>query len=462
MSSAAALAPTPEQTKVATQQFERANQAVNSQNFDYGIELLQTCCKLDPANLIYRRRLRHVQKAKYHNNLRGSPMAWLTTWFTRRSMKSAFRRKQDLEVLELGEIVLSSNPWDTKTQLLMGLAAERIGMRLVAIFLVEHARMKNPNDPKVNRPLAELYERSGAFTQAIAAWQLVARYDPADRDAAQKAKDLAATHTIRKGHYQERTTGNQEESKEGAAAMEETGQHADPTELEVSPPEITDPQEILAKAQTHKQAKQWDEAREVLVQGLQATNNNFELQQALADLEIEPFRQDLLLTRQKLKENPRNTHLQDHQEQLRKEIANREMALFRDRSDRYPQDLKAKLELGIRLLQLEQIDEAIAELQHARRDPQLRGKALVHLGLAFLAKDNWPLAKRNLDEALLHLPANDAVTRKEVLYQLALAAAEQKDLKQALAYGHECASLDFQYKDLRQKMMEWQGQAKTK
>jgi tetratricopeptide (TPR) repeat protein len=456
--------PTAEQTKVATQQFERANQAVNAQNFDYGIELLQTCCRIDPANLVYRRRLRQIQKLKYKNNKRGSPVAWLTNFFAKRSLRANYRRKQDLEVLDDGESILAKNPWDTPTQLLMGLAAERLGMPLVAIFIVEQARQKNPHDPKVNLPLAEIYERAGAFTQAVAAYQLVAKFDPSNPNAARKAKDLAATHTIQKGQYKERSTsatGSQEYHAAvaaGPSAMEETTTAAHQTESEVA----TDPKEFLQKASGFKQAKQWEQARQVLQEGLQATKNNFDLQQALAELEIEIFRQDLHITRQKLKDDPSNAYLLEHQERLRKEVLNREMAFYRQRSDRFPQDSKARLELGMRLLQLGQVEEAVAELQHARRDPQLRGKAQVHLGLAFLAHNNWQLARRNLDEALQHLPATDAHTRKEVLYQLALGAAEQKDWPLAQQYGHECASVDYQYKDIRDLLLEWQKNAKKK
>ena len=41
--------PTAEQRRAAAGQFERANQVVATGNFDYGIGLLLTCCKLDPG-----------------------------------------------------------------------------------------------------------------------------------------------------------------------------------------------------------------------------------------------------------------------------------------------------------------------------------------------------------------------------------------------------------------------------
>src|SRR5437899_5282758 len=105
--------PSPEQRRVAAGQFERANQVISTGNFDYGIQLLLSCCKLDPANLIFRRALRQTEKTKYKNNLRGSRFALLTNTATKARIKAARRAKDYLKVLEHGEEALARNPWDT-------------------------------------------------------------------------------------------------------------------------------------------------------------------------------------------------------------------------------------------------------------------------------------------------------------------------------------------------------------
>jgi uncharacterized protein HemY len=65
------------------------------------------------------------------------------------------------------------------------------------------------------------------------------------------------------------------------------------------------------------------------------------------------------------------------------------------------------------------IDEAIAELQQARRDERQKGRAAMYLGACFRRRNNWRLAQRNFEEALQALPAGDEAARKEVLYQRA-------------------------------------------
>src|SRR2546429_6542475 len=95
------LPPTsPEHRRVAAGQFERANQVIATGNYDYGIQLLLTCCKLDPANLIYRQALRQTEKTKYKNNLRGSRLALLSTSAGKAKLKAAKRAGDYLKVLE--------------------------------------------------------------------------------------------------------------------------------------------------------------------------------------------------------------------------------------------------------------------------------------------------------------------------------------------------------------------------
>src|SRR5436305_10980273 len=81
--------PSAEQRRAAAGQFERANQVVAVGNYDYGIRLLLSCCKLDPGNLIYRQALRRTEKGNYRNNLRGHWLAWLSTWPGKARVKSA-------------------------------------------------------------------------------------------------------------------------------------------------------------------------------------------------------------------------------------------------------------------------------------------------------------------------------------------------------------------------------------
>jgi hypothetical protein len=115
-----------------------------------------------------------------------------------------------------------------------------------------------------------------------------------------------------------------------------------------------------------------------------------------------------------------------------------------------------RLELGMRLAEADQLDEAIVELQHARKDPRLLWKAALHLGLCFKRRNNWRLAQRNFEEALAQLPPGEEDGRKELLYQLAVGSAEAGELQKAVDLGHDLANIDFGYKDIGKLLDEWQ------
>src|SRR5262245_14671627 len=125
-----------ESRRIAAERFDRANQVLANGDNDYAIQLLLTCCKLDPANFLFRQTLRRTQKAKYHNNLRGSRLAFLTTMRSRARLKSAKRGRDYLKVLEAGEVILSKNPWDIGAQMDMAEAADALGMTDLAVFLL--------------------------------------------------------------------------------------------------------------------------------------------------------------------------------------------------------------------------------------------------------------------------------------------------------------------------------------
>src|SRR5262249_4922085 len=147
--------------------------------------------------------------------------------------------------------------------------------------------------------------------------------------------------------------------------------------------------------------------------------NHFQLSLELADLEVETFRDNLSVTEAKLEQEPTNQELRRIRQCLLKEIWTRELDLYRAKADRYPNDLTHRLEMGIRLRQLGQVDEAIKELQAAKADGRLTWRSLWQLGHCFKGRNNWRLAERNFKEALPQVPASEEGARKDVLFELA-------------------------------------------
>ncbi|HTU92850.1 MAG TPA: hypothetical protein VMF69_22410 [Gemmataceae bacterium] len=496
---------TAEQRRIAVGKFERANQVVATGNFDYGIHLLLDCCKIDPSNLGYRQALRRTEKAKYRNNLRGSLFAWLTCWPIRARMKTAFRVRDYLKVLEHGERILMRNPWDVGAQMEMSEAADMLGLLDLAVWILEQARQKHSLDAHVNRALARLYEKRGNFMQAIALWELIRKVKPSDLEALHKIKDLAADDTIARGQYHavikpsdepadeepqaeapQRKKGGSTDEAPALGWLRESGTPpppnkpaaaAPPAEPETAPPVIdrlereaapirarlksdpTSPYLYLQLAAIYRRGDDLDKARAVLREGLGPTGNDFELSVQLADLDIEPFRRNLAIAEEKLKAAQDNAELRRLRTRLRKEINTRELDLYRQKADRYPTEMNHRYEVGVRLLRVGQIDEAIRELQSSRGDPRYRWQSLFALGQCFKTRNNWRLAERNFEEALKNLPTGEINNRKEILYELAVGCAESNDLNKAIDMGTELANIDFSYRDIGRLLDEWQTRA---
>lgn len=452
--------PSPEQRRIAAERFDRARQVVATGNLDYGIQLLLACCKIDPANLIYRQELRRAQKKKHKDKLRGGLISTLARFRFMAKIKTAKHGHHHLLVLEYGEEILARNPWDRGAQLDMGDAADNLGLHDVGIFILDQAREKDHNDAIVNKALARLLEKRGHFSQAIKLWELVRKKLPQDPEAATKAKDLAASETIKRGHYEEAIASDEpiraivDHNQKLAADRELKAESKLHEKLAAEP---DNPQAYLDVATNLRKAGKSDEALDILQKGLSTSGQHYELQMAVAEMEIEPFRQDLHHTEERLKSHAEDEDLRTHRARLLKEINTREMDLFRRKADRHPAELHHRLELGVRLLRAGQIDEAIAELQNARKDERLQGKAALYLGHGFKARNNWRLAERNFEEALQKLPANDEGTRKDVLYQLATGAADAGDFGKAVDLAHELANLDFAYRNVNRLLDEWQA-----
>ena len=481
--------PSPEQKRIAAENFDRARQVLLTGNHDYGISLLVTCCKMDPANFFYRQALRRAQKEKYGNNLRGSRFAFLTTPRWKARVKAAKANRDYLKVLEHGEQVLARNPWDLSTQTDMAEAFDALVLTDLAIFTLDQARQKHPKDATTNRALARMFEKRGDFQKAIALWYLVKEHNPSDVEAAHKAKDLAASETIARGGYED---GSKTHAALGTVAKAPSpgkpGSNPKlklPAEPEPEPPvdrltrdtapilkrleaDPTEPTLYVQLAAIYRRHGEDDRARATLQQGLGPTGNHFTLQVEMMDLDLLPFRKNLehaeaRLARLKARgaddeddDGPTEAELLAAKAKFQKEILARETELLRVKADRFPADMAHRLELGARLLRMDKVDEAIAELQQARRDDKLKAKAAMFLGVCFRKRNNWRLAQRNFEEALSANPKPDEATRKETRFYLATGCAENGDLSRAIDVGHELANLDFGYQNIGKLLDEWE------
>jgi hypothetical protein len=122
----------------------------------------------------------------------------------RGKIKSARRAGEHLKVLQLGEKYLARRPDDVSVQLDMAESAEELGLRALAVWLLEQAR---PGDPgtAVARALARVQEKLRRYSMAIALWEEIKKANPTDDEASAKIQELSVNQTIARSRYQRGT-----------------------------------------------------------------------------------------------------------------------------------------------------------------------------------------------------------------------------------------------------------------
>ncbi len=185
----ALLGVTQDQAEAAAAQFERARLAGLNNNYEYALDLLFTCCRLDPLTPAYRQRLREVGRIVARRKGHGG---WLAGLKVKSQFKAALRSEDVRRILECGERLLLRNPRDLHVHQEIADAAEKAGLRRLAAWLLDQAVAENPGSIAVLRKLARLYESLGDINNAIRVWAKVTKSVPYDMDANRKVQSLTA------------------------------------------------------------------------------------------------------------------------------------------------------------------------------------------------------------------------------------------------------------------------------
>jgi tetratricopeptide (TPR) repeat protein len=198
------LGVTPEQRQAAAAQYERAREVVRTnRDITYALQLLLSCCKLDPAVVRYRKVLREVGRATAEQKRAASWLGGLSlgNFGNRGKFKAARKAEDHRKALEHGEELLARDPRDIGVQLEMAESAEALGLMEVAVWMLEYARAHDPRKITVNRPLAQLYEKQKRWNNAIALWEELRQANPRDHEAAHKINELSVNDTLARGNF---------------------------------------------------------------------------------------------------------------------------------------------------------------------------------------------------------------------------------------------------------------------
>ncbi len=447
----------------------KALSAVELRNYGYAISLINAVLKDSPGFIDGRRMLR---KAEIQNT-KGKKTAFLSGLSTASMKGSGMVKKDPVAAMELAEKTLESDPFNRGANDLLKEAARAAGYPEIAAFALETLVDGNPKDTKLMHELGEQYNAMGDSDRAVKIYTKISEVNPSDMIAIKKSKDAAASATMKSGGWETaKDYRDLMKNKDQAVALEQQGRV-------VKDVNMIDAQLAELSQKYEEQPESVDIVRRIAMlceQKFSVTDAGEDLDQAIqwysyandltkgADPAIGRKLTDMQMRRQdadiKALEDWFAAGGDQHEEaaQYREQLDGLKQAKAeslisdaRKRVERNPTDLQLRFELGEKLFEAGNYQEAINELQRARQNPNARLRAMALLGRCFIHKGMFDMAASQLEGAAAEMVAMDG-TKKDTLYELALLFEKMGQKEKYIATIKQIAEVDYTYKDVAQRM----------
>ena len=450
----------PAKRRILQQQFESGSKSSATGNWDYANDMFARCVIGDPGNRLYAQSFLGNLQKKYNNDKKGGKLAGIRGAGAKGSLKKAAMQKQWQAVIESGVKLLELNPWDSAALVDMAAACGALDYDESQIVWLRGALEAGIKDPEVNRHLGRALGKQGQFDQAIICWQRVEQAKPRDNEAGRAIADLTVEKTIHKGGYE--TAENSTDVMADKQAKSERlggGTRLTPEQqlekfIAKNPAEIS---KYIELADLHIRAEQFALAEEVLTRALQASGGNIDVRDRVEDVQLKRQQQQVELAAKKF-QSEKTPEAETLYNQMKVELNNKELEIYRNRCERYPGNAGYKYQFGVRLQNAGKYREAIQVYQEARTDPRRKGSVLVAMGECFQHIEQYKLSLSSYESAVQEISEREPDLKKQALYRsgkLALgmsakATPEQKGelLDKADKHLTELAGLDFGYKDV--------------
>jgi tetratricopeptide (TPR) repeat protein len=343
------------------------------------------------------------------------------------------------------------------------------------------------NDGKAKKDqfvkLMEIFSKVGDYDHAQRAGDAAMALDPTDGKLAAQVKNTSAQATmsrggfeggVQSGHFRRNIKDADKqrelEEEESLAKTDETFErliNRAKTRLRDNPDDqdtLNKLARLLLERGTERDEK---EAYNLLMKASERFKS-YRWKQQAGDIQMRVARRKLGSFREAAEAEPNDAEKQQRYKQARKKVLDLELSEFRERVQNYPTDLKLKFELGWRLFEAGEFEEAISHLQRAKGASGIGSQARGYLARCFLNLGWITEAEDTYREAInAHGAAGDRVgldLRYGLMTALKRRAEEQQDLeaaKEASDLAGKIAMEQFGYRDIKQVREQLQGLVKT-
>lgn len=440
---------------------ENARVALDRGNLDYVLEVTAQVLKVQPGCLPVRK-LQRVAQLRAARGKSGGFMGRALSGLS----NAPFRfggKKEPAKMLETAETMLAKDPGSVPALKMLAEAATGLGLPETAAFALDAIREIEPANRANLLALGEAWLAAGKPNEALQVADEILRDKPTDAEAQNLMRKASVAQTVVKHKWDDQASyrGKLRDEKESVSLE----QSAKVVTADVMTSRLLE--EALARvakeplnlnhyrnvSQAYRQLGNLEEAlnwvRKAREQPAGKSDAALEKQESeLAAAIIERKSQEAEAA---LAAAPADEAAKVRFEAVKKELADFRLTEARRYVERYPNDYAARFNLGNLLLELGQVDAAIAQFQQAQKGPQVRVSSLVGLGRCFKAKRLFDLAVAQLTTAKNEIASMDD-TKKDIVYELGTCFELMGKSEAAIEEFKSIYSEDIGFRDVADKI----------
>lgn len=434
--------------------YQKAQDVLQKNSLDYGIELLKDIVKREPGFLDARAALRDAEKRKTATmGAFAKFMASLKVSKYTMKAKSSMGKKP-LEAMAAAEdalaIIFNSNGLN-----LLADAAEAEGALFIAIDALNDVLELEPKNENNLKKLANLYEEAGDGRNVLKIRQMLSNMRPDDLEAQAAVRAAAALATMEQGKWNEEGSFQDKlKSKDESINLqkdEKIVRAADDVNemiirLEKSVAEGDTSIDLRRKlADLYQRAERHVDAINAfnwIVEKLGTLDPNI-------DKAIE--KSNIAIGVMNVKHLTETGAPADQIAAAKKEIVDYRLSRAEDRVNTYPNDLQMRFDLAVLYWELKMVDKALEQFQVAQRNPQRRLSAITYLGRCFQAKGQYDMAVEQFNKAIGEMLVMDK-EKMTALYFLGITYESLKDEAKAMDCFKQIYSANINFMDVAKRL----------
>jgi tetratricopeptide (TPR) repeat protein len=379
------------------------------------------------------------------------------------------------EVLQQGQLLLRDFPRRITLLQSLASASAALGYFEAADCYLATALEFAPTQADLLRQRAKLLAQLRRYDEALQTWMQLERVSPDDPGAAGAIASLAIERSRRRNNLKRRNEDYRaleptprvrvqpkpaDEKVYGSlsspAPANASGQRTQIQELELAVREFpAHAANYLELVPLYLERGRDLDAEKLLNRGRAATANDVRIVALWEEVALKVIEDRVARARREAAEHPSS----DSQTLLAQVLRDRdrlETAVYTSRVERLPGNLAMQYELGLRLKRSAKLHDAMKHLELALGDSIQRAPAAHELGECYLQLGDVPQSLKHYRLAAENALTEQAVCRKQALYQSSVLALRMKLHRNAARYLRELVRIDPKYRDAAELLQKIQ------